>query len=85
MKPLNDLLVGHPTNLKALSTEEKKKKKKKGTPWQWGEAQQCAFDILKQKLSSPPILAYADFNKPFILHTDASGEGLGAVLYQEQD
>ena len=85
VKPLNDLLVGHPTNLKALSSEEKKKKKKKGTPWQWGEAQQCAFDVLKQKLSSPPILAYADFNKPFILHTDASGEGLGAVLYQEQD
>ena len=85
MKPLNDLLVGHPTNLQALSSEEKKKKKKKGTPWQWGEAQQCAFDVLKQKLSSPPILAYADFNKPFILHTDASGEGLGAVLYQEQD
>ncbi|MEW8338813.1 MAG: ribonuclease H family protein, partial [Candidatus Thiodiazotropha taylori] len=43
-----------------------------------------AFDTLKEKLSSP-ILAYADFTRPFILHTDASTEGLGAVLYQVQD
>ena len=40
---------------------------------------------MKEKLSSPQILAYADFKKPFILHTDASTDGLGAVLYQEQD
>ena len=31
------------------------------------------------------MLAYADFKSPVILHTDASGDGLGAVLYQEQD
>ena len=62
-----------------------KKKKKTSVPWEWGEAQQCAFNTLKEKLSSPPVLAYADFSKPFVLHTDAPSEGLGAVLYQVQD
>ena len=81
-KPLNDLLVGHCTH---KSPEQKKKKKKVSVPWQWGEAQQIAFNTIKEKLSSPPILAFADFSKPFILHIDASTEGLGAVLYQEQD
>lgn len=80
VKPLNDLLVGHSTN-KSVSS---RKKKKKITPWQWGKDQQEAFDLLKEKLSSPPVLGYADFTKPFVVHTDASTEGLGAVLYQEQ-
>ena len=83
VKPLNDLLVGHATYTEIV--QGKKRKKKKVAPWQWGPAQQTAFNVLREKLSSPPELAYADFTKPFILHTDASTEGLGAVLYQEQD
>ena len=35
--------------------------------------------------TSTPILAYADFGKPFKLHTEVSVHDLGAVLYQEQD
>lgn len=47
---------------------------------------QClqAFELLKEKLICAPILGYADFTRPFILETDASGLGIGAVLYQEQ-
>jgi hypothetical protein len=42
------------------------------------------MDRVIEKLTSPPILAYADYTLPFILHTDASNDGLGAVLYQKQ-
>ena len=52
---------------------------------QWTEECQEAFDKLKEICSSTPILAYADYTKPFKLHTDASEKGLGAVLYQTQE
>ena len=38
-----------------------------------------------EKLTSPPVLGYAVYKLPFILNIDASGDGLGAVLYQFQD
>ena len=58
---------------------------RKDALYKWNSDCQQAFDTLKQKLKSPPILRYPDFSKPFILHTDASIIGLGVVLCQEQD
>ena len=46
---------------------------------------QVAFEHLKHLCSQTPILAYANYTKPFQLHTDASENGLGAVHYQKQD
>ena len=41
--------------------------------------------MLQSLCTEPHILAYVDFKAPFVLHTDASGDGLGVVLYQVQD
>ena len=41
--------------------------------------------ILKDKIQSTPLLVFPHFDKPFLLETDASKEGLGAVLSQKQD
>ena len=73
-----------------LGTPSKKSRRRKSSmagesKWDWGDAQRQAFNQLKVQLTSPPVLAYPDFSEPFILHTDASGSGLGAILYQERD
>ena len=53
-------------------------------PVVWTEQHQKAVETLLDHLVPPPILGYPDFSKSFVLHTDASQEGLGAVLYQKQ-
>ncbi|KAK1680885.1 hypothetical protein QYE76_041733 [Lolium multiflorum] len=50
---------------------------KKDVPFVWGDAQQDAFMILKDKLTHAPLLQLPDFNKTFELECDASGIGLG--------
>ena len=51
--------------------------------YKWDKNCQATFEDLKQRLISPPILAYPDFQYPFTVATDASGLALGAVLSQE--
>ena len=75
-KPLTAFLCGSGRDNKG---------KFKNTLLEWNPVAQEAFEKLKQVLSSPPVLAYADYNLPFSLHTDASVDGLGAVLYQTQN
>ena len=80
-RPLNDLLVGHST----VKKDKAKRMKAKKAPFDWTDDQQEAFEALKEKLTKPPVLAYADYRFPFRLHTDASSTGIGAVLYQQQN
>ena len=68
--PLNQLVSG-----------DNSKKKKKEV--QWTPECQEAFEALKEHCCTTPVLAYANYKKPFRLHTDASDLGLGAVLYQQ--
>ena len=77
-KPLHELLGG-PRNRKGKLSPHKP------PPWNWTSQCETAFQAIKDKLMSPPVLAYADFSKPFIVHTDASTTGLGAALYQVDD
>ena len=71
-KPLNDLLEGEASKLKNEELEL--------TP----EAFK-AFEELKMRCMTVPVLVFADFKKPFRLETDASKEGLGAILLQESN
>ena len=71
-KPLNTLVSGDNANRKKVLVE-------------WTEECQMAFEKLKDLCTSTPILAYADYKKPFQLQTDAVDLSLGAVLYQKDD
>ena len=50
----------------------------------WFEEVEHSFAQLKLAVSNPPVLASPYFNKPFTIQGDASGQGLGAVLMQDQ-
>ncbi|WVZ63300.1 hypothetical protein U9M48_012941 [Paspalum notatum var. saurae] len=55
----------------------------KDAEFRWTSAQQAAFDELKKRLTTAPVLALPDQQKKFIVYCDASRDGLGCVLMQE--
>ena len=85
-RPLYQLLQGRA----GASQVQPARRKTKGqqlaskTPVEWTSEHKAALERLLGMLVAPPVLAYPDFSLPFILHTDASEDGLGAVLYQRQ-
>ena len=90
-KPLNDLCTEYEP-LKKRGKRRQRIVKDRGRPSpstafgaQWTSLCQEAFENLIEALTSAPVLTYADFTAPFVLHTDASTRGLGAALYQEKD
>ena len=58
---------------------------RKDSAWYWDEAQQTAFQRVKEKLASPEILAHYNPNRQTVIAANASSKGLGAVLLQTQD
>lgn len=95
-KPLTKLMEGIKRNKKVnkngkpleswekskKTSEAKKKISDRNFIEKWGNEQEKAFEILKEKLTMAPVLMYPDFEKEFTLYTDASGFALGAVLAQ---
>ena len=75
-KPIREVITG---------LENQSKRTAKKTLIEWTEAANSASENLKELCTSTPILAYPDYQLPFILYTDSSSEGLGAVLYQKQE
>ena len=66
-------------------TEPLSRMLKKDVKFQWSPKAQATFDKIKGILTSDKILKRPDFDKPFVLKTDASAEGLGALLVQTDD
>ena len=55
----------------------------KQAKWNWNKECQKAFDTIKKVVSRETLLSYPNFNKPFVIHTDASKLQLGAVISQD--
>jgi len=69
----------------ALRSEAMKRLLRKDTPFKWGKEQQEAFENIAQAMATADVVAHPDLKKPFIVTTDASGHGLGAILSQKDE
>jgi hypothetical protein len=58
---------------------------RKDVEWTWTEQHQKAFDELQNRVTSEPVLAHPELDKPFELEVDASGFAIGAVLLQKKE
>ncbi|GJS64499.1 putative reverse transcriptase domain-containing protein [Tanacetum coccineum] len=56
----------------------------KSVKYEWGEKEEAAFQMLKQKLCSAPILSLPEGSENFMVYCDASHKGLGVVLMQKE-
>ena len=81
--PLHSM-TGNVAKSAGRSAQKKKGNSKRNISAEWTEKHTEAFNQLKDKLTSAPILGFPDFTAPYILETDASLKGLGAVLSQQQ-
>ena len=74
--------ICHPLT-QMLAGQKRRAKKNDKTPVSWTEEAQNAFKVLKLKLAEEIPLAFPNFEKPFLLTTDASNISIGGVLQQE--
>ena len=83
-KPLYELLTGTDNMAQASKINNSKGQLKSNVHVNWTNRHQESLKEIITLLTNSPLLAFPDPEEPYILHTDASQDGLGAVLYQKQ-
>ena len=87
-KPIYDLLKSISDTKKLPEDSARSRKQMKNPnqasskcPVMWQDQLKETLKSLISQLTNPPVMAYPDYSQPFVLHTNASQSGLGAVLY----